>query len=70
MNAEAIREWIDRRPFQPFAVRLAGGEIHTVRHPETVILMRSTLAIAYPESDRVAICSLPLITSIETPRPT
>jgi len=37
MNAEAIREWIDRRPFQPFAVRLAGAETHTVRHPETVI---------------------------------
>ncbi|HUY32120.1 MAG TPA: hypothetical protein VMV69_05010 [Pirellulales bacterium] len=69
MNAEAIREWIDRRPFQPFAVRLAGGEAHQVRHPETVILMRTTLVIAYPETERVAVCSLPHITSIETPQP-
>lgn len=68
MNAESIREWINRRPFQPFVVRLAGGETHEIRHPENVILMRSTVAIAYPDSDRVAICSLPLITSIDTPQ--
>ncbi|HET6881845.1 MAG TPA: hypothetical protein VFI31_16895 [Pirellulales bacterium] len=69
MNAEAIREWIDRRPFQPFVVKLAGGETHQVRHPESVILMRTTLAIAYPETDRLAVCSLPHITNIETPQP-
>jgi hypothetical protein len=69
MNAETIREWIDRRPFQSFVVHLAGGETHQIRHPENVILMRSTVAIAYPDTDRVAICSLPLITSIDTLQP-
>ncbi|HVA49325.1 MAG TPA: hypothetical protein VNH11_23370 [Pirellulales bacterium] len=69
MNAEAVRAWIDRRPFQPFTVRLAGGEAHTVRHPENVILMRSIMVVAYPETERVAFCSLPLITTIDTPQP-
>jgi hypothetical protein len=69
MNSEAIQAWIERRPFQPFLMRLAGGETHEIRHPENVILMRSIMVVAYPETERVAFCSLPLVTSIDTPQP-
>ena len=63
MNADAIQAWLERRPFQPFVVRLAGGETYEVRHPENVILMRSIMVAAYPETERAAFCSLPLVTS-------
>jgi len=68
MNADAIQAWIERRPFQPFVVRLAGDESHEIRHPENVILMRSIMVVAYPETERVAFCSLPLVTSIDSPQ--
>jgi hypothetical protein len=34
MNAEAIREMLGRRPFEPFEVIMSGGERHLVKHPE------------------------------------
>lgn len=68
MNAENIREWLQRRPFEPFVVRLSSGVTHEVRHPENAILTKSKLVIVYPESDRVAICALLHIASFETPQ--
>ncbi|HEX7378562.1 MAG TPA: hypothetical protein VF278_15690 [Pirellulales bacterium] len=69
MNAEAIHAWIQLRPFEPFVVRLAGGESHEIRHPENVVLMRSVMVVAFPETERVAFCSLPLITSVDSQQP-
>jgi hypothetical protein len=31
---EQLRRMLDRRPFEPFLVRLTGGRDFTVRHPE------------------------------------
>ena len=65
MNMETIREWISRRPFEPFVVKLSNGEAHEVRHPENVILMKSRLVIGYPETDRTVHVSLIHVNSIQ-----
>jgi hypothetical protein len=65
MNAEAIRELLHRQPFDPLEVRLSNGDVHRIPHPEFAILLRSTLVIGVPDSDRVILCSLLDIASIE-----
>jgi len=65
MNAEAIRELLRRQPFEPLEVRLSNGDVHQIPHPEFAILLRSTLVIGVPDSDRVILCSLLHIASIE-----
>jgi hypothetical protein len=66
MNAETLRELLQRRPFEPFEVRMSNGDTHAVRHPEFAILMPSRIVIADPPADRLAICSLLHITEIRT----
>lgn len=65
MSIETIREWLNRRPFEPFMLRLSNGETHEVRHPENVVLLKSRLIVGYPETDRAVHCSLIHINSIE-----
>jgi hypothetical protein len=71
MRIEELREAKNRRPFQPFLIRMAEGREIQVRHPD---------AIAWgPEHPRTAICVLPdgdweyidiaLITSLGVPAP-
>ena len=68
MNAETPRELLQRRPFEPFEVRLSNADTHVLCHPEFVILMPSRVVIADPVVDRLAICSLRHITEIRTDR--
>jgi len=65
MNMETIREWLNRRPFEPFVVRLSNGEAHEVRHPENVVLLKSRIIIGYPETDRAVHVSLIHVNSFE-----
>jgi hypothetical protein len=65
MNAETVREFLARRPFQPLQMRLCNGEVHQIPHPEFAMLLRSTLVIGVPDSDRVICCALLHIASIE-----
>jgi hypothetical protein len=62
---EAIRQLLDARPFEPFAVHLSSGDVHPVRYPGCAILTRSRLVIADPDADNVVICSLLDIVSVE-----
>ena len=66
MNRETVSELLERRPFEPFKLRLSSDEEHSVRHPELAILGKTKIVIAYPESDRFVITSLLHITTIET----
>ncbi|MFM7135721.1 MAG: hypothetical protein ACKO1M_01445 [Planctomycetota bacterium] len=70
MNADAIREMLQREPFQPFVIHLSSGESHEVRHPECLAIGKGRIAITDPDADRVAICSLMHVTSIEFLQPT
>jgi hypothetical protein len=65
MNTETVRQLLDLRPFEQLQVRLSNGDVHLVRHPEFAMLLRNTLVIGYPDSDRVAICGLLHIANIE-----
>ena len=66
MNAETLRELLDRKPFEPFEVQLSSGEVHQIRHPEFAFVLKSNLVIGYPDSDKIAICSLLHIASVKT----
>ena len=65
MSHDALNEMLRRRPFIPFRVRLSSGECHDVRHPEMAMLLKSRIVIADPLMDRLAICTLLHITSVE-----
>jgi len=65
MNAETIREMLNRRPFEPFEVVMSNGERYQVRHPEFAMLVRQTLVIGFSDSDRIAIGSLLHVASVE-----
>ena len=68
MNMETIRDLLHRQPFEAFEIRLSNGEVYQVRHPENVALAKTRIAIAYPEADRIILCSLVHINSIEAVR--
>jgi hypothetical protein len=65
MNAETVREFLVRQPFQPLEVHLSNGEVLQIPHPEFAMLLKSTLVIGVPDSDRVICCALLHIASIE-----
>jgi hypothetical protein len=65
MNADSIREWLRREPFEPFEVRLSNGEHYQVRHPEFVALGKNRMAIVDPNTDRIVHVALVHVNSIE-----
>lgn len=65
MSAETIRELLARQPFEPLEIRLSSGEVYRIPHPEFAMLLKSTLVIGVPDSDRVIVCALLHIASIE-----
>jgi hypothetical protein len=69
MNADTIRELLQRRPFEPFEVLMSSDEVHQVKHPEFVVLLTSRLVVTDPVSDRVAILSLIHITEVRMLQP-
>ena len=64
MNADTIREWVARQPFEPFELRLSNGETYQIRHPELVAISKTKAAIADPETDRFTHISLVHVNSI------
>lgn len=65
MHAESVREFLRREPFQPFVIRMSNGEVHEIRHPECVLLMKSHAIVGYPDEDRTVYCSMIHINSVE-----
>ncbi len=65
MNTETIREWLSRRPFEPFLLSLSNGETFAVKHPENVIVLKTRLILGYPETDSVAHVSLLHVNSVK-----
>jgi len=48
MRPEDIREFLQRRPFQPIRITLTDGRTYDIRHPELAMVGRSTVAIGVP----------------------
>ncbi|HEX6986412.1 MAG TPA: hypothetical protein VF170_13600 [Planctomycetaceae bacterium] len=69
MTADAIRELLNKHPFEPFTLVMSNGERHEVRHPENTIVMPSRLLVADPATDRLAILSLFHINEIHVRQP-
>jgi hypothetical protein len=65
MNTEAIKEWLNRRPFEPILLALSNGESYEVRHPENVIVLKTRLILGYPEADSVVHVGLIHVNSIQ-----
>jgi hypothetical protein len=65
MNADAIREFLRRQPFEPFVIRMSNGEGHEVLHPENAVVMKTKVIVCYPEEDRSVYCSLMHINAVE-----
>jgi hypothetical protein len=64
MNADALRELLSVRPFEPVEVELSSGQIFTIKHPENVIVMKNTLVVADPETETVRWTSLIHVVSV------
>lgn len=66
MNAETIREYLRREPFEPFVIRMSNGEVYEIRHPECALVMKTKVIVGYPEEDRTVTCALVHINSVES----
>jgi hypothetical protein len=53
-----------------FVIRLSGGETHEVRHPECILVTKTRVVITNPQEDRIAVCSLMHVTSVDYLQPT
>ena len=58
MNAEALKNFLSLRPFEPVEVELSSGQVLTITHPENVIVTKSTLVVVDPPTDMVQWTSL------------
>ena len=58
MNSEALRDLLNRAPFEPFELITSAGQRHVVKHPEFAILLPSRIVITDPVADQVSIVSL------------
>ena len=66
MNAEAIREMLNRRPFE---IVVSSGERHVVKHLEFLVISPSRAVALDPVTDRLAILSLMHITELRAVQP-
>jgi hypothetical protein len=66
INRDTVDQLHQRRPFEPFTIRLSGGESHEVRHPENLAIGKQRLVVIDPETDGMAILGLLHVTSLET----
>jgi len=69
MNAEAIREMLNRRPFEPFEIVMSSGERPVVKHPEFLMLLPSRAIVGDPVTDQAAMLSLMHITELRPVQP-
>jgi hypothetical protein len=49
MQAEDIRRWQVRQPFQPFRLSLTDGRTFDVRHPELILVSKRYVAVGLPD---------------------
>ena len=66
MTADAIREALDREPFEPFRILVTNGQVYEVRNPHLIALMKSKVFIALPDSEKWAFVSYLHIAAIES----
>jgi hypothetical protein len=66
MTNEQVMEFWQRRPFQPFDIRVSEGRVYTVDHPDFLARSRGGTFVTYmTEDDRVIIIDLGHVTALE-----
>jgi len=65
MIRNKICELLDREPFAPFRLVLSSGKNYDVLNPQTTVLLKSEIFIAFPDGERWALVPLLHITSVE-----
>jgi hypothetical protein len=61
-----IQELLDRDPFAPFRLVLSSGKNYDVLNPETTVLLKSEIFIAFPDGEHWSLVPLLHVASIET----
>jgi hypothetical protein len=49
---EKILELVKATPFCPFRLYLSNGTVHTIRHPEQVLITTSYMVVGIPHHDQ------------------
>jgi hypothetical protein len=65
MSEWYFRELLTKQPFEPFVLHLSSGEVYSIRHPECLALTKTRLVITDPVLDKITVCSMPRVTSVE-----
>jgi hypothetical protein len=69
MNADAIRNLLSLRPFEPVEVELSSGQTLLIKHPENAMVLKNTLVVADPETDMVQWTSLIHVVAVRRRQP-
>ncbi len=51
MRSQDIREFLNKRPFQPLRLTLTDGTAYEVRHPDLLMVGRSHVVVGVPAAD-------------------
>lgn len=65
MNQDHLKELLSTRPFEPLEIQLSSGQTIMVKHPENVLLTKTTLIVADPEKDVSKWCSIGHIVAVQ-----
>ena len=65
MNTDKFTKLVRRKPFRPFLVRMADGQVLQVTHPESVLVAPDLRMAAIATGDGgLELVDLPLVTSV------
>jgi hypothetical protein len=76
MRPDDIRDWLRRELFQSFRLVVTDGTTYEIRHPEVVVLSRSTLRLvlrggmAAAPGERIVVVALLHVIRLEMAEPT
>ena len=65
MTIERIREMYNARPFQPFRIKLAGGDTFTVTHPELASCSKNGRELVVHDDDGMHLLEMTQVERIE-----
>ncbi len=66
MEAKSIEEWLDRRPFVPFRLKLSNQDILEITNPDLVVVMKRDIFVAEPSRDHFHLLSLMHVVGLES----
>ena len=62
---ETLEEFLNKRPFKPFEIRLSNGDSHAVKHPDAAVLMKTKIVLVSTETNEYVVCFLLHIAAVK-----